>query len=154
MCTICLWLTSAVMLILSTRICFKHLFLILLDEEAWLLFFAVFKQSCLLWCISVFTEGLGICSCFDPPQLWMSIRDESRDNNQKQMKKIETCDNKAVPGIAYRLSSSITLRSKFKSPQKWGYDGPPRLDANLFTHIHTADGSDRVGYAATVYVPA
>lgn len=71
----------------------------------------------------------------------------------KSKETTETRDNKAVPGIAYRPSSSITLRSKFKVLK--GGDTVAlliRFEAKLL--IIFTWWTDVTGFAATVYAPA
>lgn len=63
---------------------------------------------------------------------------------KEKRKNPETRDNKAVPGIAYRLSSTITLRSKFKVLKSGDTVALLiRSEAKLFNHIHMVDGQSR-----------
>lgn len=71
----------------------------------------------------------------------MSPKTTVKSKEKKKKTTPETRDNKAVLGIAYRLSSSITLRSKFKVLKSGDTVAVLiRSEAKLFYGIHIADG--------------
>lgn len=121
------------------------LLLILLGDKTWISS-AVFEQGCVLWCIFVYLclqRGLGICRWFDPPQRWMSIRDESRDNSQMQRKEKKTQKHVTI-------KQSPVLHTGFPQLSLWGqkFSGDTvalliRSEAKLLNHIHTVDGQSR-----------
>lgn len=98
-------------------------------------------------CLSVFTEGMRnmqmiwSSSTLNVNKRWVP---RQQSNAKKRKKNPETRDNKAVPGIAYRLSSTITLRSKFKVLKSGDTVALLiRSEAELLNHIHTVDGQSR-----------